>query len=58
MNDYQPFRRMRGQGEYADGIAHTFRVFRRKYGLERGMPDLDTTQFRPPKSPDGQQTLF
>ena len=58
MNDYQFGRRMRGQGEYADGIAATFKLFKQKYGLDQGLPPLDTTQFRPPRSPDGQQTLF
>ena len=58
MNDYQFGRRMRGQGEYAEQIAQTFRVFKHKFGLDRGLPPLDTTQFRPPRSPDGQQTLF
>ncbi|HZZ30175.1 MAG TPA: PA0069 family radical SAM protein [Pirellulales bacterium] len=58
MNDYQFGRRMRGQGEYADGIAHTFRIFRQKFGLDRDIPPLDTTQFRRPRSPDGQLTLF
>jgi DNA repair photolyase len=58
MNDYQFGRRMRGEGEYAEGIAQTFKLFVHKYGLDRGMAPLDTSQFRPPRSPDGQQTLF
>jgi DNA repair photolyase len=58
MNDYQFGRRMRGEGEYAEGIAQSVKVFSRKFGLDRGMPPLDTTQFRPPRSPDGQKTLF
>jgi DNA repair photolyase len=58
MNDYEFGRRMRGEGEYADNIAQTFAVFSRKFGLDRGLPPLDTTQFRPPRSPDGQKTLF
>ena len=58
MNDSQFGRRMRGEGQYADQIADTFRVFRRKFGLDRDAPPLDTTQFRPPRSPDGQQALF
>jgi DNA repair photolyase len=58
MNDYQFGRRMRGAGEYADGIAQTFQVFAHKFGLDRSLPSLDTTQFRPPRSPDGQKTLF
>ncbi|HTQ38548.1 MAG TPA: PA0069 family radical SAM protein [Pirellulales bacterium] len=58
MNDYQFGRRMRGQGEYTDGIADTFRVFKHKFGLNRDLPPLDTTQFHPPRSADGQLTLF
>ncbi len=58
MNDFEFGRRMSGQGEYADGISQTFQVFAHKFGLDRRMPKLDTTQFRPPRSPDGQQTLF
>ena len=58
MNDHQFGRRMAGQGNYAEGIARTFKVFAHKYGLDRKLPPLDTTQFRPPRSPDGQQTLF
>jgi hypothetical protein len=58
MNDYEFGRRMRGQGEYAEGIAQTFKLFAHKFGLDRGVPPLDTTQFRPPRSPDGQGRLF
>jgi DNA repair photolyase len=57
-NDYQFVRRMRGEGEYADNIAQTFKVFTHKFGLDRGLPPRDMTQFRPPRSPDGQKTLF
>lgn len=58
MNDSQFGRRMRGQGEYAAGIDQTFRVFAHKYGLDKGMPPLDTSQFRPPVSETGQISLF
>jgi DNA repair photolyase len=58
MNDYQFGRRMSGEGEYAENIAQTMKVFSHKFGLDRGPPPLDTTQFRPPQSPDGQKTLF
>ena len=58
MNDTQFGRRMRGQGEYADGIAQIFKLFAHKHGLDRGLPLLDTTQFRRPRSPDGQISLF
>ncbi|MCC7087387.1 MAG: PA0069 family radical SAM protein [Pirellulales bacterium] len=58
MNDAEFGRRMRGQGEYAESIGHTFKIFARKYGLDRGLPAMDTTQFHPPQSADRQQTLF
>jgi DNA repair photolyase len=58
MNDYQFGRRMRGEGEYAENIAQTFKVFTHKFGLNRGLPPLDMTQFQTPRSPDGQKTLF
>lgn len=58
MNDTEFGRRMRGAGAYADSIGRTFKMFAHKYGLDRGLPAMDTTQFHPPKSPDGQQTLF
>ncbi|HEY2881472.1 MAG TPA: PA0069 family radical SAM protein [Pirellulales bacterium] len=58
MNDYQFSRRMRGEGEYAAGISQTFHVFIKKFGLDRRMPPLDTSQFQPPQAPDGQRSLF
>jgi len=58
MNDRKFGRRMRGQGEYAEGIAQTFKLFAHKFGLDRGVPPLDTTQFHPPRSLDGQGQLF
>ncbi len=58
MSDSQFGRRMRGQGEYAEGISQTFKLFAHKCGLDRGLHSLDTSQFRPPRSLDGQQTLF
>jgi DNA repair photolyase len=50
--------RMRGTGPYADGIAKTFEVFQRKFGLDGDVPELDTSQFRPPRPADGQKMLF
>jgi DNA repair photolyase len=58
MNDSKFGRRMRGEGEYADGIAQTFKLFAHKFGLDRGLPRLDTSRFRAPQSPDGQKRLF
>lgn len=50
--------RMRGSGEIATQIAQTFRVFSRKFGLDRQLPKLSTRHFRPPKSSSGQLRLF
>ncbi len=50
--------RMRGEGELAEQIRQTFKVFAKKYGLDRKTSPLDTSQFRPPRSPDGQLRLF
>jgi len=48
--------RMRGQGVFADMIAQRFRAARRRHGLDRQPPVLDTTAFRPPAGP--QLSLF
>jgi DNA repair photolyase len=58
LNDSQFGRRMRGQGEYAAQIAQNFSVFRRKHGLDRPLPELDRSLFRPPRPPSGQLPLF
>jgi DNA repair photolyase len=58
LNDPNWGSRMRGQGAYADGIAQTFKIFAKKHGLDRPLPPLDNTQFRPPKLVDGQLRLF
>ena len=50
--------RMRGEGAYADGIRTTFKLFSKKLGLDGDSPELDTTQFRPPRMPGGQMQLF
>jgi DNA repair photolyase len=51
-------RRMRGQGEYADQIGQTFKVFKKKFGLDQPLPPLDHGKFMPPKPDEGQLTLF
>lgn len=49
--------RMRGEGPFAEMIAHRFRIAMRKTGLDQGMPDLRTDLFRVPGR--GQQlSLF
>ncbi len=58
MSDSRFGSRMRGDGPYAEQIARTLSVFAAKYNLDRRMPTLDTSQFRPPRSPDGQGWLF
>ncbi len=48
--------RMCGTGPLAEQIRKTFDVFRSRYGLDRSLPAVDTSQFRPPGS--GQRRLF
>lgn len=58
MSDSQFGRRLRGEGSYAQGIADTFNVFARQYGLDGSPPELDSSQFRPPRAATGQGWLF
>ena len=58
LNDSRWGSRMSGSGSYAEGIHATFDLFAQKYGLDRPWPELDRTQFRPPKLPGGQLSLF
>lgn len=50
--------RMKGRGEIAAQIRSTFRVFAARYGLDRKLDPLDTTQFRRPIPTSGQRWLF
>ncbi len=50
--------RMRGSGPLAEQIQQVFSVFSHKYGLDKPMPKLDTTKFRPPVKQNGQNWLF
>ena len=50
--------RMKGKGVYADNLKTTFNVFVKKLGLDGPLPELDCSQFRPPRGADGQQRLF
>ena len=50
--------RMRGTGPIADQISQTFKVFAKKYRLDRRPDALDMSNFRPPTSSSGQLTLF
>jgi len=50
--------RMSGSGGMAEQIAAMFRLFRRRAGLDRPLPEFDYSQFRRPKGSDGQGWLF
>ncbi|HET6882222.1 MAG TPA: PA0069 family radical SAM protein [Pirellulales bacterium] len=50
--------RQRGDGPYAQQIAQNFQVFARKFGLDGRLPELDSVQFRPPRTSSGQMSLF
>lgn len=58
INDPQFKSRMRGTGNYAQQIKQTFQVFTKKLGLDRPLPPLERSLFRPPRDASGQQTLF
>jgi DNA repair photolyase len=50
--------RMRGTGPYAESLRTTFAMFAARYGLDRGLPPLNTAHFRPPANEQGQTRLF
>ncbi len=50
--------RMRGAGNIAEQIDQTFRLFRRKYALDRSFEPLATDGLRPPLPTSGQLRLF
>lgn len=50
--------RMRGTGQIADQIKQTFRLFARKHGLDRPLPELNTENFIRPQPVSGQMRLF
>lgn len=58
MNDTQFGRRLRGTGIWADQIARTFDVFRRKHGLDNPLQPLATHHFRHPLPRSSQLRLF
>lgn len=58
MNDSTWGQRMRGVGQYAEQIEQTFKVFRKKLGLEGPLPELDCGKFQPPQPTSGQLRLF
>jgi DNA repair photolyase len=50
--------RMRGTGARAEQIAALFKLFAAKHGLNKGLPDFDSSRFRPPPPTTGQLRLF
>ena len=50
--------RMRGTGERAGQIAALFRLAAKKHGLDRRLPELDSSRFQPPLPRSGQLRLF
>jgi DNA repair photolyase len=54
LNDSRFGSRMRGEGLFAEQVKTTFDTFRRRYGLDRGLPELSAAAFRRP----GQLALF
>lgn len=50
--------RMRGQGPFADLIAQRFAKAARRLGLDRKLPALDCSLFRPPRADSPQGELF
>jgi DNA repair photolyase len=50
--------RLHGEAAYAEGITSSFRVFARKAGLDRPLPELDRNLFRPPPHAEDQLRLF
>jgi len=57
LNDPNFGSRMRGTGEYADHVAQMFKLYRKRYGLDRGFAELSVAAFRRP-SRDGQLSFF
>jgi len=50
--------RLRGTGQVAEQIHQMFRVFQQKLGLDRPLPPLDYSRFRPPEEQTNQLRLF
>ena len=51
-------KRMGGDGPIADQIVQSFKVFKKKYGLDQKMPSFNREAFRPPRPTSGQMSLF
>jgi DNA repair photolyase len=50
--------RGRGKGPIAEHIEQTFRVFKKRYGLDGESEPLNADDFRPPRPTSGQLPLF
>jgi DNA repair photolyase len=50
--------RMKGTGAYAESFKATFKAFCKKLELNQDRFPLDSSQFRPPASAQGQKWLF
>jgi DNA repair photolyase len=57
-NDPRFGTRMSGIGEISRRIADLFSLFRKRYGLDAGVPPLDCSRFRRPQPKTGQLYLF
>ena len=58
MNDSQFGRRRLGEGQIAQQIAQSFRVFAKKHQLDCQVPPLETRYFQAPPPSSGQLRLF
>ena len=58
LNDAQFGTRMSGTGIMADQISTLFAMLKKKHGLDRRLPELDTSLFQPPADANGQMRLF
>jgi hypothetical protein len=58
LNDPNFGSRMMGSGERPHQIAGLFRLFRKRHGLDGGLPPLDSSKFRPPTPKTGQLWMF
>ncbi|WP_299206863.1 PA0069 family radical SAM protein [uncultured Tateyamaria sp.] len=50
--------RMRGEGPYAEIVAHRFKVAVKRLGLKENLAPMRTDLFRPPRAPSAQLSLF
>jgi DNA repair photolyase len=58
MSDPRFGTRMRGEGTTADVIKRLFDVYARKYGLDRPLPAMSSSEFRVPERAQAQMRLF